>query len=86
MTQQKIHDAKQKFGIDYMDLLLQGGSPSALQDCVDQSLEEITRLLGKLEKYEGTIATNKLKLESKLHKPTILLPSKLVSVSILLPG
>lgn len=68
LTDQKITARKQKFGVDYMDLVEQNASEEALTNCLEAALEEIARLRGKLSKYEGTIAHNKQKLETKIAK------------------
>ena len=68
LTQQKLVDAKHKFGVEYMDLMLQGAAEDQLELCVETHWQEVQRLVGKLDKYQGIISDNKQKLEQKLAK------------------
>ena len=58
-----IASRKQKFGLEYMDLVENNATAVELDACVSQTLKDIGLLKEIIYKYDGKIARNKQDLE-----------------------
>ena len=63
----KILARKKDFGVEYLDLMKGGASPTDLEECVKKANSDIAVIEGKIAKWEETIAQNKDSLQKKVQ-------------------